>query len=80
MSTKILAHSGQELTGWITSVGDMALASETPTQTTPATAGRTAALISLLLASTMELIDVTIVNVALPTIESELGASGSQLQ
>ncbi|MEJ7795207.1 MAG: DHA2 family efflux MFS transporter permease subunit [Nocardioides sp.] len=58
----------------------MALASETPTQTTPATAGRTAALISLLLASTMELIDVTIVNVALPTIESELGASGSQLQ
>ncbi len=28
----------------------------------------------------MELIDVTIVNVALPTIESELGASGSQLQ
>jgi len=58
----------------------MARAPETLNQTTPATAGRTAALISLLLASTMELIDVTIVNVALPTIESELGASGSQLQ
>ena len=42
--------------------------------------GRTAALISLLLASTMELIDVSIVNVALPTIESDLGASPSQLQ
>ncbi|MGZ5405088.1 MAG: MFS transporter [Nocardioides sp.] len=55
-------------------------APETRTQTTPATAGRTAALISLLLASTMELIDVTIVNVALPTIESDLGATGSQLQ
>lgn len=42
--------------------------------------GRTAALISLLLASTMELIDVSIVNVALPTIEADLGASASQLQ
>ena len=42
--------------------------------------GRTAALISLLLASTMELIDVSIVNVALPTIESELGATAAQLQ
>jgi EmrB/QacA subfamily drug resistance transporter len=42
--------------------------------------GRTAALISLLLASTMELIDVSIVNVALPTIESDLGATPSQLQ
>ncbi|QBR93730.1 MFS transporter [Nocardioides euryhalodurans] len=42
--------------------------------------GRTAALISLLLASTMELIDTTIVNVALPTIEADLGATGSQLQ
>ncbi|HEX6151340.1 MFS transporter [Nocardioides sp.] len=42
--------------------------------------GRTAALISLLLASTMELIDVSIVNVALPTIESDLGATPTQLQ
>ena len=41
---------------------------------------RTAALVSLLLASTMELIDTTIVNVALPSIEADLGASGSQLQ
>ena len=41
---------------------------------------RTAALISLLLASTMELLDATIVNVALPTIEAELGATGAQLQ
>ncbi len=53
---------------------------QTPTQSAPSHPGRTAALISLLLASTMELIDVTIVNVALPTIESELGATGSQLQ
>ncbi len=41
---------------------------------------RSAALISLLLASTMELIDTTIVNVSLPSIEADLGASGSQLQ
>ncbi len=41
---------------------------------------RTAALISLLLASTMELVDTTIVNVALPSIETDLGATGSQLQ
>jgi EmrB/QacA subfamily drug resistance transporter len=41
---------------------------------------RTAALISLLLASTMELIDTTIVNVTLPSIEADLGASGAQLQ
>ena len=43
-------------------------------------AGRTAALISLLLASMMELIDTTIVNVALPTIERDLDASATQLQ
>ena len=43
-------------------------------------AGRTAALISLLLASTMELIDVSIANVALPTIEADLGATPTQLQ
>lgn len=41
---------------------------------------RTLALVSLLLASMMELIDVTIVNVALPTIERSLGASASMLQ
>ncbi|WP_426241492.1 DHA2 family efflux MFS transporter permease subunit [Nocardioides sp. LHG3406-4] len=41
---------------------------------------RSAALISLLLASTMELIDTTIVNVSLPSIEADMGASGSQLQ
>ena len=41
---------------------------------------RSAALIALLLASTMELIDTTIVNVALPSIEADLGASGAQLQ
>jgi MFS family permease len=66
----------------------LTLESQTPTdpatgsvtRTTTATAGRTAALISLLLASTMELIDTTIVNVALPTIERDLGASGAQLQ
>jgi EmrB/QacA subfamily drug resistance transporter len=48
--------------------------------TTESHPGRTAALISLLLASTMELIDVSIVNVALPTIEADLGATPSQLQ
>ncbi|KGN37199.1 MFS transporter [Knoellia subterranea] len=41
---------------------------------------RTLALVSLLLASMMELIDVTIVNVALPTIEASLNASASMLQ
>ncbi|MFW5472859.1 MFS transporter [Knoellia sp. CPCC 206450] len=41
---------------------------------------RTLALVSLLLASMMELIDITIVNVALPTIESALGASSGMLQ
>ena len=41
---------------------------------------RTLALVSLLLASMMELIDVTIVNVALPSIEASLGATGGLLQ
>jgi EmrB/QacA subfamily drug resistance transporter len=41
---------------------------------------RTIALLSLFLASTMELLDNTIVNVALPTIEVGLGATASQLQ
>lgn len=58
----------------------MALTGTSPTLTTPAHPARTAALISLLLASAMELVDTTIVNVALPTIEADLGASGSQLQ
>lgn len=41
---------------------------------------RALALVSLLLAVTMELIDITIVNVALPTIEASLGASASMVQ
>lgn len=41
---------------------------------------RTLALVSLLLSVTMELLDLTIVNVALPTIEAALGASASMLQ
>lgn len=41
---------------------------------------RTLALVSLLLASMMELIDITIVNVALPSIERALGASAASLQ
>ncbi len=54
---------------------------ETVVEDTPITGrARSAALISLLLASTMELIDTTIVNVSLPSIEADLGASGSQLQ
>ena len=46
----------------------------------PVGRARTIALLSLFLASTMELLDTTIVNVALPTIESGLGASAAQLQ
>lgn len=41
---------------------------------------RSAALITLLVASAMELLDMSIVNVALPTIEADLGASGTDLQ
>ncbi len=41
---------------------------------------RTLALFTLLIASAMELMDSTIINVALPTIERDLGASGTQLQ
>ncbi|WP_431841889.1 MFS transporter [Calidifontibacter indicus] len=48
--------------------------------TLPTGRARTVALISLFLASAMELIDVTIVNVALPSIEADLQATGSQLQ
>lgn len=52
---------------------------QTPS-TLPTGRARTIALLSLFLASAMELIDVTIVNVALPTIEAGLHATGSQLQ
>lgn len=48
--------------------------------TLPTGRARTVALISLFLASAMELIDVTIVNVALPSIEADLQATGPQLQ
>lgn len=46
----------------------------------PVGRARTAALISLFLASAMELLDVSIVNVSLPTIEKGLHASATQLQ
>jgi EmrB/QacA subfamily drug resistance transporter len=46
----------------------------------PTGRARTIALLSLFLASTMELLDTTIVNVALPTIESGLRATDTQLQ
>ena len=46
----------------------------------PTGRARTIALLSLFLASTMELLDTTIVNVALPTIEAGLRASATQLQ
>jgi EmrB/QacA subfamily drug resistance transporter len=46
----------------------------------PVGRARTIALMSLFLASTMELLDTTIVNVALPTIEAGLHASAAQLQ
>lgn len=51
-----------------------------PVGALPVGRARTIALISLFLASAMELIDVTIVNVALPTIEAGLHATGAQLQ
>ncbi len=50
------------------------------TRDLPTGRARTIALISLFLASAMELIDVTIVNVALPTIEAGLRASPTELQ
>jgi EmrB/QacA subfamily drug resistance transporter len=46
----------------------------------PVGRARTIALLSLFLASTMELLDTTIVNVALPTIEAGLRATDTQLQ
>ena len=62
-----------------------ALTDAPPIENRPLTAlptgrARTIALFSLFLASTMELLDTTIVNVALPTIETDLGATGAQLQ
>src|SRR5437868_11590339 len=42
--------------------------------------GRWLAAIVMIGAATMDLIDVTIVNVALPTIRRDLGASGAQLE
>ena len=46
----------------------------------PTGRARTLALVSLLLASAMELVDTTIVNVALPSIDRDFGATGTQLQ
>ena len=51
-----------------------------PLAALPTGRARTIALFSLFLASTMELLDTTIVNVALPSIETGLGATGAQLQ
>jgi EmrB/QacA subfamily drug resistance transporter len=50
------------------------------TRDLPTGRARTIALVSLFLASAMELIDVTIVNVALPTIEAGLHATPTELQ
>lgn len=55
-------------------------AAATPFRTPITGRARTLALVSLLLASMMELIDITIVNVALPTIERSLNAGASMLQ
>ncbi len=46
----------------------------------PVGKARTIALISLFMASFMELLDATIVNVALPDIERALGAQNAELQ
>src|SRR3954454_15458523 len=51
-----------------------------PLAAMPTGRARTIALLSLFLASTMELLDTTIVNVALPSIQAGLGATGAQLQ
>ena len=51
-----------------------------PLTALPTGRARTVALFSLFLASTMELLDTTIVNVALPSIEAGLGATAAQLQ
>lgn len=60
---------------------DPAPATPGPAATTPITGReRTLALVVLLLATVMELVDVTIVNVALPTIERSLDASDATLQ
>ena len=62
-----------------------ALTDAPPIENRPLTAlptgrARTIALFSLFLASTMELLDTTIVNVALPSIATGLGATAAQLQ
>ncbi|MGW4797239.1 DHA2 family efflux MFS transporter permease subunit [Nonomuraea sp. NPDC004297] len=58
------------------------MSTETSRPTVPATGGRTrvVALAVILLASFMDLLDVTIVNVTVPSIRAELGASPAQLQ
>ncbi|PYE85429.1 MFS transporter [Pseudoroseicyclus aestuarii] len=52
----------------------------TEDERTAASAGRWIALAALLVAAFMNLIDVTIVNVALPTMEESLGATASQIE
>ncbi|MEH3034758.1 MAG: MFS transporter [Aeromicrobium erythreum] len=51
-----------------------------PTVPVPTGRARTTALLVLLVASAMELMDASIVNVALPSIEADFGATGAQLQ
>lgn len=48
--------------------------------TTPVTRARTVALVVILLASFMDLLDVTIVNITLPSVRAELNASPAHLQ
>src|SRR5215468_4845166 len=59
-------------------------AASQPATTRPATTGhyprRWLAAVAMMIAVLMDMIDVTIVNVALPTIRSDLGASATQLE
>ena len=50
------------------------------TAAAPRYPGRWLAAVVMIVAATMDLIDITVVNVALPTIRSDLGASGTQLE
>ncbi|MFC5186878.1 DHA2 family efflux MFS transporter permease subunit [Actinomadura harenae] len=58
----------------------MSTGTTSPAPTPVTGTGRTVALVVILLASFMDLLDVTIVNITLPSVENDLGASSAQLQ
>src|SRR5690349_6307399 len=79
MSTTLEAAREGEPTAY-PAVGTRAETQAVARGTLPVGRARTFALLSLIVASTMELLDTTIVNVELPTIESGWRASATQLQ